>query len=100
MGARVESFPGSASRFSRPQRAFVELEQWGEALDGKLDPTQIVKHQIDGVEKQGVWRQHGRAGVHIHESFDECGYRETHEEADDEGPLGSDRLNNRRALLD
>ena len=87
-GAKVESYSGAGNRFNRPQRAFVEVEHWDEALGGKLDPTLIVKQLIDGVEKQGVWRQHGRAGVHVHESFDECGYRETHEEADNEGPLG------------
>ena len=59
-----------------------------------------MKQQIGGIEKQGVWRQHGRAGVHIQERFDEFGYRETHEEADNEGPLGAERLQNRRALLD
>ena len=100
MGAKVESFSGSGSRFNRPQRAFVEVEHWDEALDGKLDPALIVKQQIDGVDKQGIWRQQGRAGVHVQERFDEFGYRETHEEADDEGPLGAERLQNRRDLLD
>ena len=79
----------------KPQRAFAELEHWDEALDGKLDPTRIVEHE----GMKGIWRTHGRKGVHIEESYEELGFEETHLEADDSGPLGTERMESRRSLL-
>ena len=93
--SEIKSYAKHGRRLKAPERAFVELHCWGVELDGKLDLSLAVEH--NGVK--GIWRTHGRKGVHIEEAFEEVGYEESHLEADDEGPLGAERMESRRALL-
>ena len=93
--AKIVSYNREGRRMQAPSRAFVELEHWDEQLDGKLDPTLIVEHK----GMNGVWRSHGRKGVHVEENFEELGWEEEHLEADDTGPLGAERMKSRRGLL-
>ena len=91
--AKITSFSGSTNRFHAPKRAFVLLEHWDEELDGKYDPTKVVTKHIKGLgDQKGIWRSHGRPGVFLEDNFDDCGYRESHIEADNEGPLGTERM--------
>ena len=68
--AKLVSYNREGRRMKGPPRAFVELEHWDEQLDGKLDPTLIVERK----GMKGVWRSHGRKGVHVEANFEELGW--------------------------
>ena len=97
--ARVESFSSREVHTASPSVAFVELEHWDEQIDGELDPSRIVTTRINGKMMRGIWKQHGRVGVHIQTGIAKTGFAETHLEAENSGPLGEERVKNRVSAL-
>ena len=102
--ARAESFSGHEMQLQAPTLAFVEAEFWDEKIDGPFDPKKVVDHKIGDKMVRGIWKQHGRQGVHIQKSMVRTGYAEYHAEyhaeADNSGPLGEDRVKNRVSALE
>ena len=98
--SRVESFSGHELQLQAPTLAFVEAEFWDKDIDGPFDPKKVVDHKIGNRMVKGIWKQHGRQGVHIQKSMIRTGYAEYHAEADNSGPLGEERVKNRVSALE
>ena len=95
VASEVTSYQTQGRRLKAPERAFVETKAWDEKLDGPFDPTKVVEYK----GMKGIWRTHGRQGVHIEQACEELGFKEKHHEADSEDPLGAERMHQRRGLL-
>jgi hypothetical protein len=89
----------SGTRFERPKKQFVVLEQWDEEAYGTIDPSQIVTEQVFGQMVKGIWRQLGKAGHYDYISYEDSCARTATREHTGEGPFAEQALEAKREAI-
>ena len=78
---------------------FVTKMGWDEKKHGEWDPSKVVKQELFGEEKEGIWVKTQPDGVFEYEAYDDRSFTESQLHHDSkEGPFGEEALQRKRKV--
>ena len=78
---------------------FVTKMGWDEKKHGEWDPSKVVKQELFGEEKEGIWVKTQPNGVFEYEAYDDRSFTESQLHQDSkEGPFGEEALQRKRKV--